>query len=122
MGLSKTNLFYGPDNKAKKKWIEEFIQKEKPRFVHTFGDSQPVGIGDVREIIRRAWLSVGSGIQLFIVERSDEMTREAQNAFLKLLEEPPSGAFFILNAESEEPLLETLRSRLAKFPFFDKDY
>ena len=39
----------------------------------------------------------------------------AQNALLKELEEPPSHAFFILTAEQPDALLQTVRSRCAKF-------
>jgi DNA polymerase-3 subunit delta' len=39
------------------------------------------------------------------------MTREAQNALLKLLEEPPAGSMFILTATSEQSLLPTIISR-----------
>ncbi len=118
MGISQANLFYGPDKEARKKRIEKFIHERQPRFIHIFGDERAVGIDEVREIIRRAMVSVGEGIQLFIIERSDQMSREAQNAFLKILEEPPRSSVFILSAESEKPLLATVRSRLAKFPFF----
>jgi len=39
------------------------------------------------------------------------MTREAQNALLKLLEEPPAGSMLILSATSERALLPTIVSR-----------
>ena len=41
------------------------------------------------------------------------MNLNAQNAFLKLLEEPPQSAAFILAAASPELLLPTVRSRCA---------
>jgi replication-associated recombination protein RarA len=39
------------------------------------------------------------------------MTREAQNALLKLLEEPPAGSMLILTATSEQAMLPTIISR-----------
>ncbi len=39
------------------------------------------------------------------------MTADAQNAFLKTIEEPPRGVFIILLCEKLESILETIRSR-----------
>ncbi len=47
-----------------------------------------------------------------LVEDADTMTREAQNAFLKLLEEPPEDAICILTLAKPQRLLTTVRSRL----------
>lgn len=49
--------------------------------------------------------------KVYIVESADKMTHEAQNAFLKVLEEPPSYAVFILLCESADSLLVTVKSR-----------
>lgn len=43
------------------------------------------------------------------------MTDEAQNALLKVLEEPPSYAFILLSSKTENSLLETVVSRCRKF-------
>ncbi|MBU6232547.1 hypothetical protein KGP36_08025 [Patescibacteria group bacterium] len=52
------------------------------------------------------------GKKIFIL-RMDGMTVEAQNALLKLLEEPPSYAHFFLILPSAHLLLPTVRSRLS---------
>ena len=46
-----------------------------------------------------------------IIESADTMTLPAQNAFLKLLEEPPADTTFILLSHNEAALLPTIRSR-----------
>ena len=46
-----------------------------------------------------------------IIAEADLMNAQAQNAMLKILEEPPSHAVFILLADNPEMLLETVRSR-----------
>jgi|ERR1035437_912874 site-specific DNA-cytosine methylase len=51
------------------------------------------------------------GRKFFILE-IDSITREAQNALLKIFEEPNEYAHFFLIIPSEELLLPTLRSRL----------
>ena len=50
--------------------------------------------------------------RVVLVEDADTMTREAQNAFLKMLEEPPEDALCILTLGKTQKLLATVRSRL----------
>ncbi len=52
--------------------------------------------------------------KVYIFPEADTMNLAAQNAFLKLLEEPPKGVMFLLCAESREKLLETVQSRCAE--------
>ena len=49
--------------------------------------------------------------RVFIIHDVDRMRLEAQNHFLKTLEEPPSKTVFILMTESPRRLLPTIRSR-----------
>lgn len=49
--------------------------------------------------------------KFYIIEDAHTMTEDAQDAFLQTLEEPPAFVHFFLLCESEEPLLETIRSR-----------
>ncbi len=46
-----------------------------------------------------------------IINNADSMNDQAQNAFLKMLEEPPSNTFFILIADNINSLLATIVSR-----------
>lgn len=49
--------------------------------------------------------------KVYIIESADKMTDEAQNAFLKVFEEPPEYAVFILLCETADTLLTTIKSR-----------
>lgn len=49
--------------------------------------------------------------KVIIIYEANKMTTEAQNAFLKTIEEPPAGVFIILLCEKLEGILETIRSR-----------
>jgi DNA polymerase III delta prime subunit len=49
--------------------------------------------------------------QVIIIDDADRMSRGAQNAFLKLLEEPGSQIYFVLTSHSPQDLLPTIRSR-----------
>ena len=49
--------------------------------------------------------------KVYLIEDADSMNAPAQNAALKLLEEPPAGVYFLLCAANPEKLLPTVRSR-----------
>lgn len=53
--------------------------------------------------------------QTVIIEQADRMTIAAQNALLKLLEEPTADTTFILTTHFVEKILPTVRSRTALF-------
>jgi len=52
--------------------------------------------------------------RIIIIDFAERMTQQAQNAFLKLLEEPGSGIYFILVSHSISKLLPTILSRTEK--------
>jgi len=76
-------------------------------------------LASVRLLQRSASLTaVEGGRRIFIVGDAErlvpqESSPEAANALLKLLEEPPAGATFILTATDVRHLLPTIRSRAA---------
>lgn len=49
--------------------------------------------------------------KIYLLEQADRMNPQAQNAMLKLLEEGPAYAMFLLLAENSGGLLDTIRSR-----------
>jgi DNA polymerase-3 subunit delta' len=49
--------------------------------------------------------------KVIIIYEAHKMTVDAQNAFLKTIEEPPKGVFIILLCEKLESILETIKSR-----------
>jgi DNA polymerase-3 subunit delta' len=78
-------------------------------------DGKPsIGIEAVRGLEHFLSLKVPSSAaynRAIIIENSQLLTPEAQNALLKTLEEPPAGVFVILTVTSEQALLPTIRSR-----------
>ncbi|MEL6609147.1 MAG: DNA polymerase III subunit delta' [Pseudomonadota bacterium] len=74
--------------------------------------SAEIRIDDVRKLKSFfALSSADGGRRVVIVDAADEMNTNAANALLKLLEEPPSGAFLLLIAHQPSRLLPTIRSR-----------
>lgn len=75
-----------------------------------------LGVGESRAVAEAAGLRPLLGKSRALLIAADFLTREAQNALLKVLEEPPAGALILLVVPSPEHLLPTVRSRLDELP------
>ena len=84
-----------------------------------------IGVGEIEKLHRKMFLKPYLGEnKVCVLWGVDKMNKEASNAFLKLLEEPPKKTFFILLAEDRELLLPTLISRCQQInfpPILNKD-
>lgn len=75
-----------------------------------------IKIKQIREIIAKvAKKPFESGYKVIILEEADKMTQDAQDAFLKTLEEPPANTIFILLVQNHNSLLPTVVSRCQIF-------
>jgi DNA polymerase-3 subunit gamma/tau len=76
------------------------------------------GIDDVREIREGVnVLPLESKFKVYIIDEAHMLTKEAWNAFLKTLEEPPAHAVFILATTEMDKVPETVVSRCQVFSF-----
>lgn len=74
--------------------------------------SQFITVDEVRKLKSFFTMSAADGgRRVAIVDAVDEMNTAAANALLKLLEEPPAGATFLLISHQPYRLLPTIRSR-----------
>jgi DNA polymerase-3 subunit gamma/tau len=74
------------------------------------------GIDTVRDIIQKSSYSPIEGTgRVWIIEESQKMTSDAQNAFLPLLENPPRHVYFILCTTEPFRLIEPIRNRCMTF-------
>jgi len=74
-------------------------------------------VEDVREISGFMRLTAAEeGWRIVIVDGAEEMNRNAANALLKSLEEPPHRALLLLISHSPGQLLPTIRSRCRRCP------
>ncbi len=74
--------------------------------------AQSIGIETVKQIHKKVFLKpIKSKSKLIIIEDAHLLTPEAQNALLKILEEPPTNTHIILATESLDALLPTILSR-----------
>lgn len=66
----------------------------------------------IKELQRLSGLtSFSGGYRVAIIREADRLNQSAQNALLKILEEPPAKTLFILVCEDERSLLPTIVSR-----------
>lgn len=77
-----------------------------------------IGIDAIRSLKNFLWQkSVDSKSRIAIIKGAQNLTPEAQNAALKIAEEPPESVLIIFIAKSSENLLQALNSRLQKIYF-----
>ncbi len=77
-----------------------------------------IKIEQVKEMAKQAaFAPVLSEHKVCIIDDAGQMTAEAANSLLKLLEEPPPGWLFILITQQAERLLPTVLSRVVRLRF-----
>lgn len=70
---------------------------------------------DLREQVKYAPTQLRN--KFYIIDEAHRLTKDAFNAFLKTLEEPPPNTVFVLATTEPEDLLETVASRCQRFDF-----
>lgn len=79
------------------------------------------GVDNVREIIEQIRYSAAGLHRVVILDEAHMLSKNAFNALLKTLEEPPPGVTFILVTTEPNKLLPTVVSRCQKYEFHDVD-
>jgi len=76
------------------------------------------GIDEIRELRDGIRFSpTKSKYKVFIIDESHQLSKDAANALLKTLEEPPSHAIFILATTEIHKMIPTIISRCQRFDF-----
>ena len=78
-------------------------------------------IFQVRAVERWARLAPFGRTKVTVVENAERMLDGARNALLKVLEEPPSTARFLLLSSRPSSLMPTILSRVRSYPFRARD-
>ena len=82
------------------------------------GDTGSIKIEPVRDVIDQAnYRPFEARRRVVIIDEADALVRQAQNALLKTLEEPPSASIFLLVSSLPDALLPTVRSRCPRLRF-----
>ena len=76
------------------------------------------GIDDIREIREGVYaMPFESPYKFYIIDEAHMLTKEAWNALLKTLEEPPSHCIFVLATTEREKVPDTIQSRCEIYSF-----
>ena len=97
----------GSGKKMLSEWIAEKLSVD---FLYFLPD---IRMETVRKMINDAYTI--NGKVLFVIPDASNMSIVAQNALLKITEEPPKQTYFIMTVEDHYDVLETLRSRATGF-------
>lgn len=134
--LSHCLLLTGPEGSGKSslcRWLAAALQCRAPRegapcglcpechralegihpdVITVDSDRQTIPVDTVRQLHAEAWVRPNQGLRkIFCFPRADALGEAAQNALLKLIEEPPSYGVFLLESRNPDLLLPTVRSR-----------
>jgi len=76
------------------------------------------GIDDIRELREKVnYAPARGGRKIYIIDEVHQITRDAFNALLKTLEEPPPSVVFIFATTEPQKLPQTILSRCQRFDF-----
>lgn len=121
-------LFWGEEGVGKKSFADSWLgriengvwgETAKVDILRLAPDPEEgYGIEEARKLQKFLWQTpLKSPRRMAILDQADELTDQAQNAMLKILEEPPKHSLIVLIASEPELLLPTLRSRLISIHF-----
>lgn len=75
-------------------------------------DARDITVKQIREFRQEVWITPNEAARkVFLIPEADAMNTQAQNALLKVLEEPPPYAAFLLLGRNPGAFLPTVRSR-----------
>lgn len=110
-------LFHGPSGCCKTSLARIVAAKLDINNLQELNCSDVRGINEIREIRSRINLrGLGSKNRGYLIDEAHGLTSDAQDAFLKMLEEPPKHVYFLLATTHPEKLKDTIRNRCSKIP------
>ncbi|SHK09887.1 DNA polymerase III subunit [Tepidibacter formicigenes] len=117
--ISHAYLFEGPSGVGKKTFAMEFSKilldtnnlENSPDFKLLEPQGSSFKINQIRNMHSDIIVRPYKNKKIYILDDSDKMTVQAQNALLKTLEEPPEYAVLILIAKNSATILDTIKSR-----------
>lgn len=117
--LPHTLLLYGPSG-CGKTTIGRILRRELGCGALDYQEknvSDFRGIDTIREIAQTAPMHPASGkCRIFLLDECHQLTKDAQNAALKILEDTPKHVYFILCTTDPSKLIPTVRKRCTPLP------
>lgn len=120
-------LFLGKEGIGKKMMAVQFAKRVMSIDEGEFNESDfkiispendTIKVEQIRKLIDEIYLKpVLSKKKVIIIDNAEKMNDNAQNALLKVLEEPPIYAVIILISSNKEKIIKTILSRVTEIPF-----
>lgn len=84
--------------------------------IYPAGKSETIGVKEIKPIKENLYIKPNDAdVKIFIIYEADRMNKYAQNAMLKMIEEPPEDCYFIFTLKNSSSLLSTVRSRAVSY-------
>ncbi len=118
--LTHAYLFSGAKQTGKFRLAKKFgeiIGGEDADTIMMNDEGQTLKIDEVRELVRKTNLTTGGGKRIVLIQNIERMPIEAQNSFLKTLEEPAGDTIFIMTTNFISKVLPTIQSRVRNYHF-----
>jgi len=124
-GVGKTSMarilaraLNATDDLAQREQVAEAILRGEDLDVVEIDGASNRGINEARDLIANAGLSPArSPYKIYIIDEVHQITRDAFNALLKTMEEPPAHVKFILCTTEPNKVPATIQSRCQRFDF-----
>ena len=120
-------MFVGKEGIGKKLLAIEFAKQIMNQKDNTFNESDfkiilpesdLIKVEEIRNLINEIYLKpIFSKHKILIIDDADKMNANAQNALLKVLEEPPAYATLRLIVSHKERIIKTILSRVTEIVF-----
>ena len=104
------SIIVGQKGSGRKTLIREIIAPKLSNIELIEVDTK---IDDIRVMIKEAY-KIAEPV-VYMIADADNMSGSAKNSLLKVIEEPPNNAYFIMTLEDENNTLETIKSRGSRF-------
>lgn len=93
--------------------IERIRNGHSPDVLTIPTEEKRIGIDTVRSFVSTMYLTPNElDFKMYIFDEADRLTPQAQNALLKIIEEPPKRVYIFLLVKNPGALLQTVRSRV----------
>lgn len=113
-------IIIAKDKKKREAYLADFYKNQEVDIFDittlnleaTLKNIQSIGIEDIKKMQEKIFLKpIKSKNKAIVIDDAEALTIEAQNALLKILEEPPAHTLIILSVNTKEALLPTIISR-----------